>query len=353
MRLADGVNEGIQAMLDEKPDIVIMDIRMPGKSGIEGLKEIRAIDPNVTVVMLTGYGTLETAQQAIRLGANDYVKKPFDTREMTETIREGIQRTRVERRRAHITQELRQLNDELVDELTIKEDMATLGRASAEFVHDLRNPLTVVHGYAQLLIEELQKIEPDLGESSRETFEYLGVIETNIQHCCEMMETWRNLGQNQNKKCKATEVASIIHDVMKGAQPLAADAGASLEYFVEDETCQIMADRIQIFRALQNLVSNALQALPKGEGRVEVKSLVDHKNGMLSIEVVDDGCGMDADQLKQIFQPLYTTKKFEGGSGLGLAITKRVIENYQGTVDVESELGVGTKFRMQFPILKS
>lgn len=157
--LADHVDAGLAILRAESPDTIIMDIRMPGKTGIEGLQEIRDIDPLISVVMLTGFGALETAQQAIRLGANDYLKKPFDTREIMEVVKKHVHRTHVERRRATIAEELRELNTELVNELTEKEHMATLGQASSEFVHDLRNPLTVVHGYAQLLEEQLEGVK--------------------------------------------------------------------------------------------------------------------------------------------------------------------------------------------------
>ena len=138
--LADHVDAGLEMLKEHKPDLVILDIRMPGKSGIQGLQELRKIDPVVSVVMLTGFGALDTARQAIQLGANDYLKKPFDTKEIMKVIRENIERTHLARKQAHVTEDLRNLNTELVNELTVKEHMACLGHASAEFVHDLRNP---------------------------------------------------------------------------------------------------------------------------------------------------------------------------------------------------------------------
>jgi len=98
---ADSVDHGLDSMRQELPDIIIMDIRMPGKTGIDGLREIRKVDEHVSVVMLTGYATLETAQQALRLGANDYLNKPFDTNEMMSVVSRYIQRTRIEQAFTH------------------------------------------------------------------------------------------------------------------------------------------------------------------------------------------------------------------------------------------------------------
>lgn len=90
MFLADRVDAGVELLREQEPDLVIMDIRMPEKSGIEGLQEIRAINPNVSIVMLTGYGDLDTAQQAIRFGANDYLQKPFDTDEIQAVVKKYV-----------------------------------------------------------------------------------------------------------------------------------------------------------------------------------------------------------------------------------------------------------------------
>src|SRR5256886_15096186 len=95
---ADNVEAGLRILREKKPDAVISDIRMPGTSGIEGLRKIREIDPHVAVIMLTGFGALETAQEALRLGANDYINKPFDAVQMREVIGRNVERTRVHRK---------------------------------------------------------------------------------------------------------------------------------------------------------------------------------------------------------------------------------------------------------------
>ncbi len=348
--LTDGVDPGLVALREKHPDLVVMDIRMPGKSGIEGLREVRQIDPHVSVVMLTGFGTLETAQQAIRHGANDYIKKPFDTRDMMQVIRTYVERTRVERRRARVAEDLRQLNTELVDELTVKEHMATLGHASAEFVHDLRNPLTVVHGYAQLLAEQLDGIRDQLGEASQEAFEYLDVIEHNIQRCHEITEMWRTLGQDRSTAFQRVALAPILRDVVRGVEPQALSANAKIRILIEDESCEALADGLQLFRALQNLVHNALQALPKTDGCVEV-FLRRSEDGTTLVEVRDNGCGIPGEHLGKVFEPYYTTRGTRSGTGLGLAITKKVIENHGGYITVESAAGQGTSFLVRLPVV--
>src|SRR3978361_1378191 len=151
------VDAGIRLLPEKHPDAVITDIRMPGTNGIDGLRRIREIDPHVAVIMLTGFGALETAQEALRLGANDYINKPFDAHEMRDVISRNVERPRVHRTGENAAGEVRELNNRLLKELAQKERLASLGQASAEFVHDLGNPLTIVWGYVQLLAKKLEE----------------------------------------------------------------------------------------------------------------------------------------------------------------------------------------------------
>src|SRR5437879_11993691 len=107
---ADNVELGWQLLQEKAPDAIVMDIRMPGTSGIDGLRKIREIDPHLSVIMLTGFGALETAQEALRLGANDYISKPFDTGEMRAVIGRNVHRTRVHRTTEPASAEPKDLN---------------------------------------------------------------------------------------------------------------------------------------------------------------------------------------------------------------------------------------------------
>src|SRR6201990_3294983 len=193
---ADCVEAGIKLLKEKKPDAVITDIRMPGASGIDGLRRIREIDPHVAVIMLTGFGALETAQEALRLGANDYINKPFDAREMREVIGRNVERTRIQRTGMNAAEEIKELNNRLLKELAQKERLASLGQASAEFVHDLGNPLTIVWGYVQLLAKKLEQSETESGAKSANSKE-IQIIEQNVRLCRELLTMWQSYGSQE------------------------------------------------------------------------------------------------------------------------------------------------------------
>src|ERR1700745_1156086 len=117
---ADSVERGLQLLTEKKPDAIVMDIRMPGMTGIEGLRRIRQIDPHLSVIMLTGFGALETAQAALRLGANDYINKPFDAGEMRKVIGRNVERTRVQRASENTAPRIKEVNKWLPTETAQK-----------------------------------------------------------------------------------------------------------------------------------------------------------------------------------------------------------------------------------------
>jgi len=328
----DSVDAGMAALRSVTPDVIIMDIKMPGKTGIEGLKEIRAVDSEIAVIMLTGFGSLETAQEAIRHGANDYVKKPFDTREMRDIVRKYVDKTRVSRGRLDAVGELEKLNKQLQSELAGKEQMAQLGQASSEFVHDLRNPLSVICGYVQLLMDQLQETNSFEGIRTDTAREYLARVEKSVFRCQEMAKMWKSLGQRDQTRMMPCSIAEIIEEVSDTSAAIAKEVEGRVQVVPGPADCMVLGDSLQIFRALQNLVSNAIQAFPDSGGLVKVGWSCE--GDRVTIDVQDNGCGIPPDKLESIFNPYFTTKEASGGMGIGLFITKKVIENHAGTITI-------------------
>src|SRR6188472_2794827 len=210
---ADCVEAGIKLLKEKQPDAVITDIRMPGASGIDGLRRIREIDPHVAVIMLTGFGALETAQEALRLGANDYISKPFDAREMREVISRNVERTRLHRTSESAASEIKELNNRLLQELAQKERLASLGQASAEFVHDIGNPLTIVWGYVQLLAKKLEDSENGKHPGAQGSNKELEIIEQNVRLCRDLLQMWQNYNNPEAAPRKVISVSNIVREV--------------------------------------------------------------------------------------------------------------------------------------------
>jgi signal transduction histidine kinase len=233
-------------------------------------------------------------------------------------------------------------------ELAEKERLAVLGQASSEFVHDLRSPLTVIYGYVQILSEELQQLGGADENQTRESLEYLQQIEKGVQRCQEMSEQWRDLGTDDPSRRKDVPVAELMEDVVGHAEALAAEAGARIESQPGPDGLVIHVDSLQIFRVLQNVVSNAVQALPESGGVVSIGwGRVDEA---VEITVRDNGCGIEPDRLESVFNAYYTTKQGSGGMGIGLFIARKVVEAHGGTLTLGNNPDVGAVAAVRLPL---
>jgi len=344
---ADCVDAGIKLLKEKHPDAVITDIRMPGASGIDGLRRIREIDPHVAVIMLTGFGALETAQEALRLGANDYIAKPFDAREMREVIGRNVERTRLQRTGVNASEEIKELNSRLLKELAQKERLASLGQASAEFVHDLGNPLTIVWGYVQLLAKKLEQSEKENGAKATSAKE-LQIIEQNVRLCRELLTMWQSYGREEAAPHKPISICAIVREVVKGVGPMAVQNGVELKGNLCDDPCTLLGNSVQMTRAIQNVIINAVQAAAERKGSVTVSCL--RKEFYVDVRVEDTGLGIGPEQLAKIFDPYFTTKQGKSGTGLGLYITKKVVEDHNGSIKVDSTPQFGTCFTIRLPM---
>ena len=342
---ADCVETGLKLLKEKQPDTIVMDIRMPGISGIEGLRQIREIDPHLSVIMLTGFGALETAKEALRLGANDYIAKPFDAHEMQQVINRNVERTRAHRTSENAAAEIKELNNRLLKQLAQKERLAALGQASAEFVHDLGNPLTIVWGYVQLLARRLEKSEEDESASS---VKELKIIEQHVRTCRELLTMWQGYGNVEASPPRPVSVSATLQEILKGLAPVADQKGIAFRVTICDDPCVLLGDALQLNRAIQNVLINAVQACPEKKGIVTVRCT--QKDFYVDLRVEDNGAGIPAAQLNKVFDPYFTTKQATSGTGLGLYITKKVIEDHNGSIKVESTPGVGTIFTIRLPL---
>jgi len=344
MFLAERVDAGIELLRDINPDLVIMDIRMPEKSGIEGLQEIREINPNVSIIMLTGYGDLETAQQAIRFGANDYLQKPFDTDDIQAVVKKYVDRSKLFSRKKIAQEELQKMTQSLGREVGKTNKLTSLGAASSELVRDLRNPLTIIRGYLDLLNYELKEKQDT---TSEEMNEYLDQIESNVVRCAELVESWRALGRFDFSQMQRLNLPKLINDCFRDA---AAHSDISFSVQVEgiEDQYEMLGERLQVKRALQNLIDNAVEAVDQ-QSSPTITVLFGMTNNEIDVKVKDNGCGVDAHSLRWIFEPFDNTATIEKGAGLGLFITKKVIEEHRGTLQFESRVGEGSIVTVRVP----
>lgn len=344
---ADSVDTATALMKKETPSAVILDIRMPGKNGIDGLKEMRGLDDDVAIILLTGYSTLETAQEAVRLGASDYLKKPFDASEMLNVVRRSVLHTDLERRRRKAEDELNLLNHELQEKIVQNDPLVSLGSRTAEIAHDIRNPLTLVLGYVELLSAQLREAGPLLGDKWPSTRSYLEMIETSVSRCKELADTWTSAGRNTQMARVPVDVLTLVKELSASMSSWALLQGAEIRIQSDAHVVRVDALRLPLMRAIQNLMVNAIEAVRGKPGGLVLINLR-RERGYARIEVQDNGRGLSAERVAEILAAAGAAQA--GSVGLGLRIARQVAEEHGGALTMASRPGAGTTVTLSLPL---
>jgi signal transduction histidine kinase len=342
---ADSVDKGVSLMRTHQPDTVIMDIRMPGRSGIEGLREIRSLDTEVSVIMLTGFAAIGTAQEAIRLEASDYMEKPFDAVDMRQAVSRHVEQTLRRRKRRQLLKEADSLATKLND-FERKDWLANLGQSSSEFVHDLRNAIAASSGSLILLRMEVENLQTrQTAALASDADQYLKMLENATQRCISLLDAWQRLIRQDPVQQSRTRLHAFVSACAENGR---VGPSVSLTCTAVGPDATILADPTQLSRVLINLIQNASHALPAGQGRIDLQS--ERAGDCARIVVRDTGCGISPDNLKCLFTPHFTTRSENGGMGLGLFIAKKIVQAHGGTISVDSTIGQGTTFTIQLPL---
>jgi signal transduction histidine kinase len=176
----------------------------------------------------------------------------------------------------------------------------------------------------------------------------LKIIEQNVRMCRDLITMWQSYGSTAAKSAKLVSVSEVVREVVKAANGMAAQHGVILSMDFCVETCQIRGEQLQMQRAIQNVVANAIQAAAEKNGGVRVICRQSEQN--VELTIVDDGNGIAPEQMPRIFDPYFTTRQGKSGTGLGLYITKKVVDDHHGTIKVDSAVGRGTTFTIRLPL---
>lgn len=340
--LAKDGDEGISMLRKHHFDVVILDLRMPGKSGLETLEAIRQFNQDIPVIILTGYGTLESAQKAVHLNIFEFVSKPFDVNEMKEIVKRAVDKSRIIHSTKLIMNQLQKLNTELEDKISELEKFALVGKLSAEMLHEINNPLTVILGYVQILLHEItNKKQAPMEEIGK----YLKFVESEVKRCQTIARSFLDVSKKASRFVPIN-INMILENMVLFFKdnPIAKNINFSCKF--TSDLPLILGSSEQIQQVFINLFMNAIEAMDsKGTISIETK----HQSGRVIISISDTGRGMPPEIVEKIFKPFFTTKS-EKSTGIGLTISKKIIESHKGDISVESTPGQGTTFTISFPI---
>lgn len=312
-------------------DLAFLDIGMPRLGGIEALKRIRQRRPNLPVVILTAFGTIRLAVEAMKEGAIDFITKPFEPGQLDLVVTTAIERSEL---KGEVTQLL------------------------GEISHDVKNMLMPLVTGTDLLAEEigdLFKAVPEM-ESGR--------TQKSHQMCEEVIRMLRNSSRRIQDRMKSIadyvavtsaphkfescQIAKIAASVARSLHVLVKQRQLALQLVGLDTLPPVMADENRLYSALYNLVHNAIPEVPAG-GSITIRGSHNTGDHFIALAVQDTGKGMPPEVRDNLFTKRLVSRKF-GGTGLGTKIVKDAVDTHGGQITVDSEEGKGTTFLIRLPI---
>lgn len=346
--------EGLEMAQAHLPDLILSDIRMPVKTGLELCRELRFLPAtkDIPIVMLTATDDQAMKLQCLEAGATDFLSKPCSAAELVLRVRNLTQMHRQHLELIDQKQRVEQALAEVEkkDALLMRQQrLAALGRMSAGLIHEINNPLNYALQGLHLLRNNL--LQPET-ETSGEFNEVLHDIEDGVRRVTRIVGDLREFAASPKRSNhQPTDLLSLVTSVLKY---LKYAGRSSFEVALEiPASLSILADRNHMIQVLTNLIKNAMDAMEaKNYLEDESPRLVINgclKENRVCLTLRDNGIGMTEAVRENIFEPFFTTKEVGDGMGLGLSICHSILSEHGAVVDVQSTPGEFTEFSLVFP----
>jgi signal transduction histidine kinase len=323
--------DGITVIERDKPDVVLLDNKLPGIQGVEVLEYIRERKYDIVVAMITSYASLDVAIRATRDGATDFIPKPFTPQELKSSIENITKQLYLKRITHKLNQDGKKVRYQFLSVLS----------------HELKAPLNALEGYLRMMQE-------------KQAGDRIDDYATHIDRSLQRIQGMRNLImdlldftkirlERKEEKIQEVNLAEIASGAIVTVQPYAIQMDVSINLDVRTDVV-IMADPGDMEIVFNNLISNAVKYNKLG-GKADIT--IDSSDIDAIIIFSDTGIGITKTDSENLFSEFVRIKNEKtrniSGSGLGLSIVKKVVELYHGTIKVESTPDVGTTFTIRLP----
>jgi signal transduction histidine kinase len=343
---AENAEEALRIFRNVRPEIVLTDIKMPGMDGIQLLQRIKAEHPDTEVIMITGHGEMDLAIRSLKYEATDFITKPINDEVLEIALKRAHERISMRVKLREYTENLEQMVQEKTSKLLEAERLAAVGQTVADLAHAIKN----IAGGLKGGIFVLEKgMELDNRKYLSEGWE---MVKGNVEKITNMALDLLSYSKEREPDYEWCDPGEPVREVYKLMHSRARESGVALKLEVAEDIPQAWFDREGIHRCLLNLLTNAIDACQEAqcEGKAGEALLRCRKARGAEVEyqVVDNGCGMDAEVREKIFQRFFSTKGSKG-TGLGLMITRKIIDEHGGGIEVDSAQGQGTTFTIRLP----
>ena len=345
MSFASSADDALRMVAERLPDAIVTDIKMPGKSGLELLAELKgaATTREIEVAVLTGLKEQDLKRRALELGATDLLGKPVHKDDLIARLNNML-------RMKCYRETLHKQNEALREQLIRSQKMEALGVLAAGVGHDLNNILMLIMGHSELAAMSLADDSPPMKSIKK--------VESACEHAAKIVEQVLRFTRDSGGRRDLCELGALVDESLELLRP---SIPTGIEVIWDKAECKywIEADQTQMYQVLMNLCLNACQAMgEEGVLRIELRQTEISAESLPAgqdvspgtyekLSVSDTGGGMDEGILERVFDPLVTTKT--QGTGLGLSVVQWIVKDHGGFVTVESTASKGASFLVYLP----
>jgi two-component system sensor histidine kinase/response regulator len=326
--------DGIRRIEELKPELLLVDLKMPELDGLQVIERVRKVDPDVVIAVITGYATISTAVDAMKAGAYDFLPKPFTPDELRLIVNRGHERWRL-----------------AADSARLQREKEEAERRFVTFVsHQLKTPVVAAKQYLDVLLFT------STDELTPKTQEWLTRAQARLDEMLTLIGDWLELARIERgvdalgESHVTSDLHKVIADVVGASQGHAQSSVVAIETDLGPDVGSVRGDVVSLATIVSNLISNGIKYNRVG-GRVTVRTRLEA--GMAVIEVSDTGIGIPEDSMPRLFQEFFRVKNDQTrdipGTGLGLAICRRILTTLGGSISVASRPGESTTFVVHIP----
>jgi two-component system, sensor histidine kinase and response regulator len=364
---ASSAAEALDLLRKESPQVAILDIKMVGENGLDLLPALKGHDPQLEVVMLTGYETIDGAKLALRRGACDFLSKPFDL----GTLKQAIERAFKLRAASEAAEQNRLLISEIQTanpSLTADHFLMQMG-----VLHDVRNMQTVLNGYFELMEMSLEEMKGGGASASQLNglHSQIKAVHHSLNTCMQMMNRFLSFGRQSLQSQPESDIAAILMDIKSLIQTHPDARQCSFSIVPSEDTVTVQVPSGDVIRILLNVVLNAAQSTKKKQNitlrvaQVAASSafagltggnsfVIGQENlvpgqAYVTVSVQDQGPGIPVGMMQKMLQTFTTSKAETGGSGLGLGVVKQLVFQNKGALRITSVVNEGTLVSCALP----
>jgi signal transduction histidine kinase len=363
LQAGDG-QQGMEVFAANRPDLILVDLRMPCMDGLQVLARVQELSPQTPIMVISGAGDIRDVVEALRRGAWDYLVKPIqDMNILLHSVETCLERARLQRQNLEYQQSLEESLEKLhrtQKEMIQSAKMAALGDLVAGVAHEVNTPIGVSVTAASFLSERTRQLR-DLygkGEMKRSDLEkYLALAEessgsvlSNLERAAELVQSFKKVAADQSSEEKRVfEMKNYLEQILLSLRPQFKRTPHQVRMDCPDG---LILDSYPgaIMQIITNLIMNSLiHGFADGRpGEISIKVEPAGENVMLTYR--DTGVGMDREQKERIYDPFYTTTRGSGGTGLGMNIVYNLVtQTLKGSIMLETSPGQGAVFMLTLP----